>query len=158
MQTNIDYLNEKCYKRQQLDALLATDNLISTVRYPTRRMNGSNSAIDNIFIDLSHDGTYTLYPIINGLSDHDGQILQLGNMSMQTQPRETRIIRNFNKHNIQDFKTKLSYEVWDTIFGENYVNKIFNNFQNTFLKIFYSSFPKKKIQSQKKTVLGCQKV
>ena len=72
---NIDYLNEKCYKWQQLDALLTIYNLISTVRYPTRRMNGSNSAIDNIFIDLSHDGTYTLYPIINGLSDNNGQIL-----------------------------------------------------------------------------------
>jgi exonuclease III len=28
---NIDYLDENCYKRQQLDALLATYNLISTV-------------------------------------------------------------------------------------------------------------------------------
>ena len=70
---------------------------------------------------------------------------------MQTQPKETRIVRNFNKHNIQDFQTKLSYKVRDSIFGENYVSKIFNNFQNSFLKIFYSSFPKKKIQSQKKT-------
>ena len=39
---NIDYLNDKCYKQQQLDALLTTYNLISTVRYPTRSMNGSN--------------------------------------------------------------------------------------------------------------------
>jgi hypothetical protein len=45
---------------------------------------------------------------------------------------------------LKDFKTKLSYEVWDTIFGKNDVNKIFNNFQNTFLWILYSSFPKKK--------------
>jgi hypothetical protein len=28
----IDYLNKKCYKQQQLDALLVTYNLISTVR------------------------------------------------------------------------------------------------------------------------------
>ena len=44
----------------------------------------------------------------------------------------------------------MSYEVWDRIFGENDVNKIFNNFQNTFLRIFYTSFPKNKIQVQKK--------
>ena len=69
---------------------------------------------------------------------------------MQTQPSETRDIQNFNKHNIQDCKTKLSYDVWDTVFGENDVNKIFNNFHNNFLRILYSSFPKKKIQVQKK--------
>jgi hypothetical protein len=43
---------------------------------------------------------------------------------MQTQGNETRTVRNFNKHYIHDFKTKLSYEVWDTIFGENDVNNI----------------------------------
>jgi hypothetical protein len=69
---------------------------------------------------------------------------------MQTQPSETTIIRNFNKHNRYDFKTKLSCEIWDTILGDNDVNKVCNNFHNTFLRIVYSSFPKKKIQVQKK--------
>jgi hypothetical protein len=142
---NVEYLDETCYKKQ-LDALVATYNLISTVRFPTRSLNGSNSAIDNIFIDIYHKGKHTIHPLINGLSDHDGQIIQLENMSAQTQLSETRIIQNFNKHCIHDFKTKLSYEIWDTIFGENYVDKIFNNFHNTFLKTFFSSFPKKKIQ------------
>ena len=45
---------------------------------------------------------------------------------------------------------KLSYEIWDEIFGENDVNKIFNNFHNTFLRVFYSSFPIKKTLIQKK--------
>jgi hypothetical protein len=74
------------------------------------------------------------------LSDHDGQIIHLENTGMHTQPSETTIIRNFNKHHIQDFKTRLSYEVWDSIFGKNDVNKIFNNFQNTFLRIFLFKF------------------
>jgi len=43
----------------------------------------------------------------------------------------------------------LNYDIWDKIFGENDVDKIFNNFHNTFLRIFYSSFPKKKIQAKK---------
>jgi exonuclease III len=68
---NVNYLEENCYKRQQLDALLATYNLISTVRFPTRSLNRSVSAIDNIFIDKAREGKYTLYPLINGLSDHD---------------------------------------------------------------------------------------
>jgi hypothetical protein len=119
-------------QHQQLDVLLATYNLISTVQFPTRSSNGSFSAIHNVFIDKFHEGKYTLYPFINGLSDHDGQIIQLENITMQIQSSKTRIIRNFNKCNIHDFKTKLSYEIWDAIFGENDVNRIFNNFHNIF--------------------------
>jgi hypothetical protein len=37
---NIDFLDKNCHKRQQLDALLATYNLISTVQFPTRSLNG----------------------------------------------------------------------------------------------------------------------
>jgi hypothetical protein len=145
---HVDYIDETCYQKKQLGALLATYSVISTVRFPTRSLNGSSSAIDNIFIDIYHKGKYTIYPLINGLSDHDGQIIQLENMSIQTQLNETRIIRNFNKHYVHDIKTKLSYEIWDTIFGENDVDKIFNNFHNTFLRSFYSSILKKKIQVQ----------
>jgi len=141
---NVNYLDENCNKRQQLDALVATYNLISTVRFPTRSLNGTASAVDSIFIDISHSGKYTLDPFINGLSDHDGQIIKLENISMQKQPHETRTIRNFNKDSIHDFKTKLSYEIWDNIFGGNDVDSIFNNFHNTYLRIFYSSFPKRK--------------
>ena len=83
---NIDYLNKKCHKRQQLDTLLTTYNLTSTVRFPTRSVNGTSSAIDNIFIDKMHIGNYTLHPLINGLSDHDGQIIQLTNLNILTQP------------------------------------------------------------------------
>jgi hypothetical protein len=57
-------------------------------------------------------------------------------MQTQSSKSETRIIWNFNKCCIHDFKTKLSYEILDTIFGENYANKVFNNFCNTFLRIF----------------------
>jgi hypothetical protein len=81
---NIDYLNEKCHKRQQLVTLLTSYNLISTVRFPIRSINGTSSAFDNIFIDNMHVGNYTLHPLINGLSDHDGQILQLRNINIRT--------------------------------------------------------------------------
>jgi exonuclease III len=113
---NINCLDENCNKRRQLDALLATYNLISTVQFPTRSLNGSVSAIDNIFIDKSHTGKYTIDPFITGLSDHDGQIIKLGNISMQNQLHETRTIRIFNKCTIHDFMTKLSYETWGEYF------------------------------------------
>jgi exonuclease III len=155
---NIDYLNEKCHKREQLDTLLTSYNLISIVRFPTRSVRETSSAIDNIFIDKTHVGNYTLHPLFNGLSDHDGQILQLRNINIPTRLNETKTICNFSVHNIHNFKTNLSYETWDTIFGKHDVNEIFNNFHNTFLRIFHSSFPEKKIQLQIKDKTWITKV
>jgi hypothetical protein len=60
---NINYL-ENCKKRQQLDALLQTYNLIGTVSFPTCKTNASSSAIDNIFIIRSKN--YTISPILMG--------------------------------------------------------------------------------------------
>lgn len=57
---NINYLAKNCNKQQQLDNLLATYNLISTIRFPTRIINGTVSKIDNIFIDISHIGKHTI--------------------------------------------------------------------------------------------------
>jgi len=39
----------------------------------------SQTAIDNVFVDTSTTGKYDLYPVINGLSDHDAQLLTLNN-------------------------------------------------------------------------------
>jgi hypothetical protein len=38
---------------------------------------------------------------------------------------------------------KLSYETRDNIFVDKDVDTIFNSFLNTYLRIFYSSFPRK---------------
>lgn len=46
---NINYLNDSTYK--SLDSLLASRGLSSTVLFPTRFFNNSQSAIDNIFIN-----------------------------------------------------------------------------------------------------------
>ena len=83
----------------------------STVHFSTRSLNRSSSAIDNIFIDRTHIGKYAVYPLINGLSDHDGQIIKLDNIRMQTQSSDTKIIRNFNKEYIHDFQRKVSYAI-----------------------------------------------
>jgi exonuclease III len=47
---NVNYL-EDSKNRQQLDNLLATFNLRAIVKFPTRIMKGTVSAIDNIMID-----------------------------------------------------------------------------------------------------------
>ena len=46
-----------------------------------------------------------------------------------------------HKHTTFDFIFKLRVESWDGVFNNSDVNLMFNSFLNTYLKIFYSSFP-----------------
>jgi len=52
--------------------------------------------------------------------------------------------RLINEITISDFKLNLSYLSWDEIFTEDSVDSLFNSFLNTYLRIFYHSFPFKK--------------
>ena len=85
------------------------------------------------------------------ISDHDAQLLKLNDVNLQQQNHQTYTIRNINKHSIEEFKIRLSYESWDRIFDNNKcrdVDSLFNSFQNTYLRIFYTSFPNKKITKE----------
>ena len=103
--------------------------------------------IDNIFIDNKRN--YTIQACINGLLGHDAQLLTLNNFSLQTNNDEPSYTRNINnKNNIAEFQLLLSWERWENIFGNNDVNTIFNNFLNTYLRIYDSSFLKKENKSK----------
>jgi hypothetical protein len=52
-------------------------NLLSTVNFPTRLQIGSATVIDNILIDAFLQGNYVTYPLFNGLSDRDAQLIVL---------------------------------------------------------------------------------
>ena len=43
-----------------------------------------------------------------------------------------------------EFKYLLSWELWEDVFSTSDVNIMFNNFLNTYLRCFFSSFVKKK--------------
>jgi hypothetical protein len=45
-------------------------------------------------------------------------------------------IRDTDKYGISDFKIKLSNEMWDNVFENNYVNSIYNSSLNTYLRVF----------------------
>jgi hypothetical protein len=114
---NIDYLINSD-RKSRLNALLKTYNLQSVINFPTRIQNHSITAIDNIFIDASKMGNYSVTPIINGLSDHDAQLIILLSY----------ILRPLSKKYIST---------------RNII--MFNFFLDTYLKIFYSSFPLKRV-------------
>jgi len=146
---NIDYLIDSV-RKSQLDALLTTYNLTSTVNFPTRIQKNSATAIDNIFIDTSKLGNYIISPLINGLSDHDAQIITLHSYTSRPPSKNYRLIRDINDHMINDFLNQLSCETWDNVFSTDDVNIMFNSFLDTYLKMLYSSFPLKRVYLNKK--------
>jgi len=110
---NINYLH--CHnRRQQLDNLLATYNFKSTVNFLIRIINGSSTAIDNIFIDLSRN--FTTNPFTNGLSDHDTQLLKLVDIIAPMQEFTSCYVRNINSSTIYEYQCKLRLESWEDIF------------------------------------------
>jgi hypothetical protein len=70
--------------KKKMNLLLASYNLLSTVNFPTKLQNNSSTAIDNIFIDVSLQGNYVIYPLCNGLSDHDAQLIVLTEVKVFT--------------------------------------------------------------------------
>ena len=136
---NINYF-EPSNNKSQLDNLLGTYNLTDTVSFPTRITNNSATLIDNIFTDNRR--SYTIRSCPNGLSDHEGQILTLLNLSIPPKSIKHIYTTKIDNNTVTDFQTQLSYEHWDDVFGNN-VNEIFNNFLNTYLRCYYSSFNKK---------------
>jgi hypothetical protein len=86
-----------------LFALLQTYNLIGTVSFPMRKTNASSTAIDNIFIARTKN--YTIYPFINGLSDHEVQILVIENITKQRNNITTK--RDINDQSILEFQLLL---------------------------------------------------
>jgi hypothetical protein len=99
------------------------------------------TTIDNIFINAVNQNSISVYPRINGLSDHDAQIIVLHDISIRTYEKKFYFCRRFNRASAADLNLKLSYESWDNVFSYNDVNESFNNFLNIYLKIFYSSVP-----------------
>jgi len=118
---NINYL-ENCKKRQQLDALLQTYNLIGTVSYPTRESKTSTAATDNICITRTKN--YIINPHVNGLSDHVAQIIMIENTVLTKQIDNITTKRDINDQSILEFQLLLSHENWEEIFMEDDANRM----------------------------------
>jgi len=143
--TNINYL-ENCNKRQQLDSLLPTHNLIGTVSFPTRKSKASSTAIDNIFITRTKN--YVINPHINELSNHEAQIIMIENTVLTNHTSKITTKRDINDQSILEFQLLLSHENWEDIFMEDDANTSFNRFVNIYLRMFHCCFIKKHINCQ----------
>ena len=72
---------------------------------------------------------------------------------MQSEGHCVYTTRYINSYSINEFKSDLSYETWDCVFGLNNnpdVNTLFNSFLNNYLRIFYNHFYQCKITRRHK--------
>ena len=88
-----------------------------------------------------------MYPVINSLSDHDAQIIIFTDISISTIKQSFSLTRKIDGNTIKNFVYLLSYENWENVFMEEDVHIIYNNFVNTYIRIFYISFPLVKIKN-----------
>jgi exonuclease III len=109
---NVNYL-EVSNRVKQLNTLLKTFNLVNVITFPTRIYGHTTSSIDNVFIDTTRFNSFTVSPIYNGLSDHDGQVLTLVLPPTHKRAQQTYTYRKINTDTIADFLNLLSYENWD---------------------------------------------
>jgi hypothetical protein len=133
--TNINYLIEN-YKKEQLQSVLDTYNLVQIISFPTRISSTSISLIDNFFLDRSIYNKFHVYPAINGLSDHDGQILILENLQAVMQSKHENAFREMNEGKIANFQLAVQNENWEEVYNQENVNRKFN----IFLNIFFINF------------------
>ena len=78
--------------------------MTSTVNFPTRIQKNSATAIDNIFINFSKFDEYIISPLVNGLSDHDAQLITINGINLKTLNNTPCYIRNIDKHGIADLE------------------------------------------------------
>ena len=131
---NINYLKENSNKIT-LDSLLASYGLYSTIPFPTRIFRNDSTLIDNIFLNI-YKFQYSVNPFINGLSDHEAQIITILNTDNPIPGNGYSFNRITDKNSVFNFTLQLSYENWsDFFFLDENVDKIFNNFHNIYFRI-----------------------
>jgi hypothetical protein len=77
------------------------------------------------------------------MPDNEAQLITLIKITLKPPIKHFKEIRTFDNNSVNDFLNKLSFEIWDTTFSSEDINTMFNAFLDTYLKIFFSSFPKK---------------
>lgn len=105
--TKMKYLVENKKEKKTIDTLLASYNLTSTIYCPTRIQKNSVTTIISIFINISKFEDYIVSPLINGVVDHNAQLIMINDINLKIQNSKPRFIRNIDKYGISDFKIKL---------------------------------------------------
>ncbi|XP_047115586.1 uncharacterized protein LOC124795558 [Schistocerca piceifrons] len=139
---NIDF-NKNSKDRLNLEALLKTYNIHTTIKSPTRVTKLSSSAIDQILINTDKY-LYKSGNMNTGFSDHYTQFIEFPvDTEGNTEQQMTRKGRNFSKHNLEHLRNLLKKETWNEIDNYEDTRKKFDMFMEIFSHYVNISFPVK---------------
>jgi hypothetical protein len=106
---------------------------MQVVIFPTRIINNNGTFIDIIFVDTTIYDKIQVKPFINGLSDHDAQIICLQNANIGLQQSVSKIkSRLINEQTIKHFQTLLKDKMWDTVYKSTCINEMYSRIQGIF--------------------------
>jgi hypothetical protein len=116
---------------------------MQVVDFPTRIINNNGTLIDTIFVDTTIYDKIQVKPLINGLSDHDSQIICLQSANIGLQQTFSKIkSRLINEQTIEHFQMLLKDEMWNnTVYKSTCANEMYSRFQGIFLRYYEASFP-----------------
>jgi len=86
-------------------SLLTSYSLYSITDFPTRIHKNSHTMIDNIFSNKFKNESYSVYSLINGLSDNDAQVLSLSNIILPDNRNEFFSYRKISKYLLDEFQS-----------------------------------------------------
>jgi hypothetical protein len=92
---------------------METFNLTQVVEFPTRICKNKGTIIDSFFIDRMKFKNILVSPFVNGLSDHDAQIISLDNiksLALHSVPKKK--LRIINDITLKNFLSSLRKELW----------------------------------------------
>jgi hypothetical protein len=70
----------------------------------------------SIFINTVKYSNFIVYPLVNGISDHDAQIIVVHDIIIQNDNNYFYYTRKINESLVLECNFKLTYESWDNVF------------------------------------------
>jgi hypothetical protein len=111
---------------------------MQVVDFLTRIINYNVTLIDPIVVENMIYDKIWVKPFINGLSDHDAQIICLQNANIRLQQsvskKKSRLI---NERTTNHFQILFKDATWDTVYQSTGINEMYSKFQ-LFLKTLWS--------------------
>lgn len=129
---NIDFQENNSIHKLDLQSLFQSFSLTVTSNHLTRinkNTHNNGTQIDYIVTDLTNFNGST---INTGLSDHEGQVLELSGNIPPKQKQAYSKIRPINSLLVGKLKDALSRENWSPVFASNNPDEMFNIFFNIF--------------------------
>ena len=127
--------------------LLFSHGFIQTITKPTRCTHNSATLIDHFLTNTLTDNYFSSILTTN-ISDHFPFITRV-KIDKIAKVQKNIMCRDFSNNYVDNFKTALSAENWDTLYGLTDSQEAYNFFAERFFSLYELFFPLKNIKFNK---------